>query len=104
MRRAVKVDSWNPDWSGFHFERERWIDVWDRSEVNPSEYRDHDDSVSSSDGLIVEPLAINTRIYVIWVMCRVGVNADPGFAVSTYATSSIGCHVPYFVVEEIVNF
>ncbi|MET0147420.1 MAG: hypothetical protein ABW328_21950 [Ilumatobacteraceae bacterium] len=40
----------------------------------------------------------------IWVTCRVGVSADPGFAVSTYATSSIGCNAVYVVVEEIEHW
>jgi len=54
--------------------------------------------------MIVEPLAVSSRKYAIWVTCRVGVSADPGFAVSTYATSSIGCNLVYGVVEELEHW
>jgi hypothetical protein len=74
--------------------------VWDRGEQNPSGTREFDDSVAVSNSG-TEPIAINSRNYIVWITCRVGVSADPGFMVSTYATSSISCFVPYFVVEEI---
>jgi hypothetical protein len=98
---GVKVDSVNLAGADYHLDGESWVDLWNRSEVNPSDSREYEGSVSVSDGLIVEPIGIASREYAIWVTCRVGVSADPGFTVSTYATSSIGCHVPYFVVEEI---
>ena len=98
---GVKVDSWNLDGTGYFQDGLKWVDVWNRSEVNPSDSRQYENSVSSGDGLMVELLATNSRDYAIWVTCLVGVSADPGFAVSTYATSSIGCDVPFFVVEEI---
>jgi hypothetical protein len=101
---GLKVDSWNLDGSNSNLDAERWVDVWDRGEPNPFGRRDFDSSVSVSDGMIVEPLAIDSRSYIIWITCRVGVSADPGFEVSTYATSSISCLVPYFVVEEIPHW
>ena len=101
---GVRVDSWKLDGSEYRFEGLNWANMWDRSEVNPDDSREYDGSVSSSGGLIVEPLAVSSRDYAVWVTCRVGVSADPGFAVSTYATSSISCQVPFFVVEEIENF
>jgi hypothetical protein len=103
-RVGVKVDSWKPDGSGFSLDGEKLVTLWDRSVVNPSDSRDYEGSVSVSDGLIVEPIAVNSRDYAIWIMCVVGVSADPGFMVSTYATSSIGCQVVYCVVEEIENW
>jgi hypothetical protein len=101
---GVKVDSVNLAGGDYHLDGESWVDLWNRSEINPSDSREYEGSVSVSDGLIVEPICIASREYAIWVTCRVGVSADPGFTVSTYATSSIGCHVPYFVVEEIEHW
>ena len=103
-RVGVKVDSWALDGSGYHLDGENLVSVWDRSVENPSDSRDYEGTLSSSDGLIVEPIAVDSRDYVVWVTCVVGVSADPGFEVSTYATSSIGCHVPYLVVEEIPHW
>jgi hypothetical protein len=101
---GLKVDSWNPGVGDYNLDGETWVNLWDRSEVNPSSSRDYNQAVSVPDGLTLEPLAVNSRDYGIWVTCRVGVSADPGFAVSTYATSSIGCQLVYFVVEEIEHW
>jgi hypothetical protein len=101
---GLKIDSWDPGGGNYNVDGETWVNLWDRSEVNPSSSRSYDESVSVSDGLILEPVAINSRQYGIWVTCRVGVSADPGFAVSTYATSSIGCQLVYFVAEEIEHW
>lgn len=101
---GVKIESWGPDGGNYYIDGETWVDIWNHSEVNPSSSRDYDGAVTVSDGLILEPLAINSRQYAIWITCRVGVSADPGFAVSTYATSDIGCQLVYFVAEEIEHF
>jgi hypothetical protein len=99
---GISVDSFNPGGGGDFHDGEHWVDLWDHAEVNPSFTRDHDGATSVSDGLELEVFAVNTRQYAIWIECRVGVSADPGFAVSTYATSSISAQCVYFVVEEVV--
>ena len=101
---GLKVDSVSPDGSDFHVDAETWVNQWDVPRLNPTESRDVEGSASVSDGMIVEPIAVSSRSYGIWVTCRVGVSADPGFAVSTYATSSIGCNLVYAVVEEIEHW
>jgi hypothetical protein len=101
---GIKVDSWDPGGGNYNVDGETWVNLWDRSEVNPTISQEFDQSVTVSDGLILEPIAINSRQYALWITCRVGVSADPGFEVSTYATSSIGCQLVYFVAEEIEHW
>jgi hypothetical protein len=101
---GIKIDSWDLGGGNYNVDGETVVKLWDRSEVNPTSSHDFDAAVSVSDGLILEPLAINSRQYGIWITCSVGVSADPGFEVSTYATSSIGCQLVYFVAEEIEHW
>jgi hypothetical protein len=99
---GISVDSFNVGGGGDFHEPELWINPWDHWEFNPSVTLDHDGATTVSDGLQMEVFAVNTRTYSIGIECRVGVSADPGFEVSTYATSSISCQCVYFVVEEVV--
>jgi hypothetical protein len=101
---GLKVDSVKPDGSSYHLDAETWVNPWDVARPNPTEVRDVEGSASVLDGMIVEPIAVSSRNYAVWATCRVGVSADPGFAVSTYATSSIGCQLVLGVVEEIENW
>jgi hypothetical protein len=99
---GISVDSFNVSGGGDFHDGERWVDLWNHAEPNPSVSLDHDGATSVSDGLELEVFAVSSRLYAIGIECRVGVSADPGFEVSTYATSSISCQCVYFVVEEIV--
>jgi hypothetical protein len=99
---GISVDSFNVGGGGDFHDGEVWIDAWNHSEVNPTVNLDHDGVTTVSDGLQLEVFAASSRTYSIGIECRVGVSADPGFEVSTYATSSISCQCVYFVVEEVV--
>jgi hypothetical protein len=78
----------------------QWQDVWRRAELNPQGASDHDGTVGSATGLMLEVPAIAGRRYVVWVTCNANVFADPGFAVATRASAAISCAVPFLVVEE----
>jgi hypothetical protein len=99
---GISVDSSNIGGGGDFHDGEVWVDVWNHAEVNPSVTLDHEGVTTVSDGLQLEIFAASTRTYAIGIECRVGVSADPGFEVSTYATSDISCQCVYFVVEEVV--
>jgi hypothetical protein len=78
-----------------------WKSAWSRAELNPQSASDHDGTASSSTGLVAEDLSVTSnRQYIVWVVCRASVFADPGFAVATRASASIRCHVPFIVVQE----
>lgn len=78
-----------------------WKSAWSRSELNPQSASSHDGTANASTGLVAEDLAVTAgRAYVIWVVCRAGVYADPGFAVATRSSASIRCNVPFIVVQE----
>jgi hypothetical protein len=98
---GILVQSWDSSGGGFYVDAEHYVDVWVRNEPNPSGSREYADVAYSGSGVYVEPLVTSARNYTIWICCRVMVAADPGFAISTYASSSISCEVPYFVVEEL---
>jgi hypothetical protein len=89
--------------SGGSFQTD-WVDwqpAWSRSELNPQSASDHDGTMSSSTGLVAEDLTVTSaRRYTVWVVCQVGVFADPGFAVATRASASIHCNVPFIVIQE----
>lgn len=98
---GICVESWNEAGGGHFAEAPRWTDEWVRHEVNPSGSREYEGVSTPISGLQAEVFALGSRWYAIWILCRVHVSADPGFAVSTSSTASISCKVPFFVVEEI---
>ncbi|HEY3202126.1 MAG TPA: hypothetical protein VGL03_00565 [Thermoanaerobaculia bacterium] len=98
---GIIVQSWDLSGKGYYVDARHWINVWERTEVNPSGSRDYDGIASSGTGLQVQILGSSQRQYAIWVCCRATVLADPGFAVATRASSSVSCQLPFLVVEEI---
>lgn len=75
--------------------------AWRRAELNPQGASDHSGTISSADGLALDVPCTSDRKYVVWVVCKAAVFADPGFAVSTRSSISMTCDMPFLVVEEI---
>jgi hypothetical protein len=100
---GIYVESAEPNGALRNEDANHWIDLWNRSELNPSGTRGYGGSESSATGLQAQFLASKQRRYSIWVCCRAFVSADPGFAVSTRANAALSCELPYLVVEEIPN-
>ena len=78
-----------------------WIPLWKRSEINPSGQRNYNDMVDARS-LSLDVLASSNRRYVIWVSCRALVISQAKFGLDIYASSSVGCQIPYVVVEEMI--
>jgi hypothetical protein len=98
---GIIVQSWDLSGKGYYVDARHWINIWERTEPNPSGAHDYDGIASSGTGLQVQVLGSTKRQYAIWVCCRAMVLADPGFAVATRASSSVSCQLPFLVVEEI---
>jgi len=100
-RLGIVIQSWNPAGGAYNLDASHWVEVFRDVEQNPDAWRDYADTASSSTGLQVDALATSARQYAIWVCCRATVIADAGFAVATRASSSVSCHLPFLVVEEV---
>ena len=98
---GIIVQSWNPAGGAYNVDARHWVNLWKSAEQNPDRWRDYADTASSSTGLQVDVLATKMRQYAIWVCCRAWVIADSGFAVATRSSSSVSCHLPFLVVEEV---
>lgn len=97
---GIIVQSWDASGNGYYRDARFFLNMFLRSEPNPSEWLDFDGVIGSIAGLSVDVLASSDRHYAIWVCSRAWVAADPGFAKATMASSSMNCHVPFVVVEE----
>jgi hypothetical protein len=98
---GIIVQSWNPSGGAYNLDARHFVTEWLRQEINPRGARDYDGVSTVSTGLHVDVLGTDQRQYMIWVCLRVWVQADRGFATSTYAGSSISTTLPFVVVEEI---
>lgn len=97
---GILIQSWAVGGGSFHSDADHWVDMWDRSEQNPSGTRDYD-GTADANALEVQILASGARQYAIWVYCWAYVESQTGFAVATRSSSMIGCHMPYLFVEEV---
>jgi hypothetical protein len=97
---GIFIQSWDLSGGSYHLDADHYVDMWDRSELNPSGLRDYA-GTADTDSLAVTILASNRRRYSIFVYCWAYVESQAGFAVMTRASSMISCHMPFMFVEEI---
>jgi hypothetical protein len=97
---GIAVESWDEADGGQFVEPVRWSDVWVRTEPNPWGGREYEGVAVPGTGLQAETIALGSRRYLIWVLCRVHVAAASGPVLSTSASAGISCHAPFVVIEE----
>jgi hypothetical protein len=97
---GIHIQSWDRTGGGFRDDVARWVPVWERREINPSGSRWYS-GTEDARTLLVEVLASGNRNYVIWVSCRALVFTDAKFGLDLWASSCVGCQLPYVVVAEV---
>lgn len=98
---GIIVQSWDLAGRDPRLELSHWIQLWNRTELNPVGMRSYEGTENPSSGLTASVPAVSSRQYAIWVVCRALVAADPGFAVATRASASVTADVRFVVVEEM---
>lgn len=97
---GISVQSWDLAGGNHHVDADHYVDMWSRTELNPSGGRDYE-GTSDSSTLSATFLASRQRRYSIFVYCWAYVESVSGFAVWTRASSMIACRMPFMVIEEI---
>lgn len=98
---GIAIESWDEAGGGQFVEPVRWSDAWVCTQANPWEGHEYGDVAAPGSGLQAETIALGSRQYRIWVLCRVHVAAERGPVLSTAASAGISCSAPLVGVEEI---
>jgi len=98
---GVHVQSRPVSGGPIHDDAGRWVNMWDRSELDPGTNRDFDGTEDSRTLGLDGVFATDERESFVWVSCQAFALSQSVFNLDTRASSSISCRLPYLIIEEI---
>ena len=97
---GVHVQSRSAPGQPIHQDAGRWVSMWNRFERNPSGTSYYDGTEGPTTIGLEGVFATDGREVMVWVSCRAFVMSQSVFNLDTRASASIGCFLPYLVVQE----